>query len=108
MGMEGFNAVPEPVVPDESQRVEDVEKAQVMADAEDGARIAASKNRKIATGEEGASVGSWYNPNHFKTQQDARDFHAEKADNLGKIADEAGERAGEEFDKTKEGTENKE
>jgi len=26
MGMEGFNAVPEAVVPDESQRVEDVEK----------------------------------------------------------------------------------
>jgi hypothetical protein len=37
MGMEagGFDVVPEPVVPDESQRVEDPDKARAMAEASD-------------------------------------------------------------------------
>ena len=49
MGME-FS--PKPNVPDESQRVEDVEKAQQMAEAGKHLRDAAAQRRKYASGEE--------------------------------------------------------
>jgi len=43
MGMESFNA--EPVVPDESERVDDVGKARVMAEAGDNRREEAVRAR---------------------------------------------------------------
>jgi len=97
MGMEGgFNAVPEPVVPDESERVDDVEKAQVMADAEVVSRNNAQRRQEIADGKRDATA--WYNPNTFKTEQDVRNYEAQNASELREIAEKKGEQAGVKFD----------
>lgn len=55
--MEGFNAVPEPVVPDESQRIEDIEKAQEMAEAGDRLRTQISGSPKYREEYPGQSSG---------------------------------------------------
>ncbi len=51
MGMEGFNAVPEPVVPDESERIEDPKLAEEMAYAGKSKRDEAVRYREIISGE---------------------------------------------------------
>jgi hypothetical protein len=51
MGFESFNIVPEePVLPDESERVEDIEKARAMAKASDEAHTQAAKVRERIQG----------------------------------------------------------
>lgn len=123
MGLEqqGFDAVPEPVVNDESQRVDDVEKAQVMAQAEiqnrDNAKILNdSKETPIETFTNAKSVklssaldnfaGSQYigfsGENKDRPDEELREVIEEKAINEINKAELAGEEAGKKFDADRE------
>lgn len=110
MGFESFNA--EPVVPDESERVDDVAKAEEMAYAGKFNREMESGYKKIASGEtpfvydkergystakivEGVVTGS---PEH-----DVKDTAAGKAEYHDLLASVDEELAGEQFEKQKEG-----
>ncbi len=91
MGMEGFT--PEPVVPeevvapDESERVDDVEKAQVMANVEDDFRDVANDFRAKA---------------ESSSTEYAKDIYLSKAESTDKFVSEASEMAGNKFDEKKQ------
>ena len=104
MGMEEYQepvVAEEPVIPDESQRVDDVEKAQEMAEASNSSRSGAVENRKIAAGEVDGPRMAAYGP-EVRTSQDARDFHAKKAESLDDLADRREDVAGQKFEMEKQ------
>ncbi len=109
MGMESFNA--EPVVPDESERIEDRDKAEAMARASDVDRTLAVGNRKVSTGENpiidleddskfvnlGGSFGQSYHKD--RTNEEIKDLSAENAERLDRKADAEENAVAENYDK---------
>jgi hypothetical protein len=58
MGME--RPTPEPIVPDESQRVEDIDKARAMAEAGNEQRSWAARDREAANQEQSPNKKEWF------------------------------------------------
>jgi hypothetical protein len=87
MGMENFNnTVPEPATPDESQRVEDVEKARAMAEASNEFHTEAKDLRDRAERINNPEYNSI--KESLLSHADSQEKGAERAENLeGEIYD---------------------
>ena len=81
--MESFNAVPEPVipeVPDESQRVGDVAKAQEMASDSNEMRSWAARNREAAKQEQNPNVKEFHESGARLHDKDAEYYEKRAAE----------------------------